>query len=107
MPSTSINGPFLIIAPLSLVDQWHSEIATWSPDMNCILLHGNVTARQTIINNEFYYSEPFVSRSDAIALRKSNACKFHVLLTTFEVAVKEIKALSRIPWEVRYICSVF
>lgn len=29
MRSTRVDGPFLIIAPLSLVNQWQSEIATW------------------------------------------------------------------------------
>lgn len=103
MATTNISGPFLIIAPLSLVDQWQSEVATWSPDMNCVLLHGNLMARETIKNNEFYYNEPFVSRAEAAALKKGGVCKFHVLLTTFEVAVKEIRALSNIPWEVMVI----
>jgi SNF2 family DNA or RNA helicase len=103
MKTTNINGPFLIIAPLSLVDQWQSEIATWSPDMNTILLHGNADARETILNNEFYFQEPFVSRADATTLKKSNVCKFHILLTTFEVAVKEIRYLTRIPWQAMII----
>jgi SNF2 family DNA or RNA helicase len=100
MPTTSIRGPFLIIAPLSLVDQWQSEIATWSPDMNCLLLHGSQSARETIVNNEFYYQEPYVSRQEQQSLKKANICKFHILLTTYEVAVKEIRTLTRIPWKV-------
>jgi SNF2 family DNA or RNA helicase len=103
MSSTNIRGPFLIIAPLSLVDQWQSEIATWSPDMNCILLHGNVNAREIIVSNEFYYSEPFVTKTDASALKKANVVKFHILLTTYEVAVKEIRNLCRVPWSVMVI----
>lgn len=103
MPTTGIRGPFLIIAPLSLVDQWQSEIATWSPDMNCVLLHGSVTARETIINNEFYFQEPFVTKQDASALKKASVCKFHILLTTYEVATKEIRNLCRVPWQVMII----
>eukprot|EP00981_Chlorochromonas_danica_P002918 scaffold598_cov183-Ochromonas_danica.AAC.8 len=103
MSTTNISGPFLIIAPLSLVDQWLSEISTWSPDMNCVLLHGNVNARETIRNYEFYYSEPYINRSEATALRKEGITKFHILLTTFEVAVKEIREITRIPWEVMII----
>lgn len=103
MPVTNINGPFLVIAPLSLVDQWLGEINTWSPDMNTVLLHGNLNARETIKKFEFYYSEPHVTRQDATALRKNGVCKFHILLTTFEVAVKEIRALTNITWEVMVI----
>eukprot|EP00599_Poterioochromonas_sp_BG-1_P012287 CAMPEP_0173165178 /NCGR_PEP_ID=MMETSP1105-20130129/21158_1 /TAXON_ID=2985 /ORGANISM="Ochromonas sp., Strain BG-1" /LENGTH=1859 /DNA_ID=CAMNT_0014085969 /DNA_START=279 /DNA_END=5859 /DNA_ORIENTATION=+ len=100
MPTTSIRD---IIAPLSLVDQWQSEIATWSPDMNCLLLHGSQSARETIVNNEFYYQEPYVSRQEQQSLKKANICKFHILLTTYEVAVKEIRTLTRIPWKVMII----
>ncbi len=102
MKCTKINGPFLIIAPLSLIDQWYSEIATWSPDMNCVLLHGNSDARETIYAREFYFQEPYVSKTDARSLKNAHAHKFHILLTTFEVAVKEISKLTRINWKVGY-----
>jgi SNF2 family DNA or RNA helicase len=103
MSATNIRGPFLIIAPLSLVDQWQNEIATWSPDMNCVLLHGSVTARENIINNEFYFQEPFITKQEVTALRRANVCKFHILLTTYEVATKEIRNLCRVPWSVMVI----
>lgn len=103
MSSTQIAGPFLVIAPLSLVDQWQSELNTWSPQMNTILLHGSTEARETIMKHEFYYHEPFTPKSDVVALRKRNVCKFHILLTTFEVATKEIRTLSRVQWQVLII----
>ena len=100
MKQTQNSGPFLIIAPLSLVDQWQSEIATWSPEMNTVLLHGSAEARELIIQNEFYFQEPYVPRAEVIALKKANVCKFNILLTTFEIAMKEIRNLCRIQWEV-------
>ncbi len=100
MKCTKISGPFLIVAPLSLIDQWYSEITTWSPDMNCVLLHGNSDARETIYAREFYFQEPFVSKNDARALKSAHLHKFHILLTTFEVAVKEVSKLMRINWKV-------
>jgi SNF2 family DNA or RNA helicase len=103
MSSTQIAGPFLVIAPLSLVDQWQSELNTWSPQMNTILLHGSTEARETIMKHEFYSHEPFTPKSDVVALRKRNVCKFHILLTTFEVATKEIRTLSRVQWQVLII----
>lgn len=101
--TTSINGPFLIIAPLSLVDQWQSEIATWSPSMNTVLLHGNQQARETIVGREFYYQEPYVSKAEASALKRAGVFKFQILLTTFENAVKEISTLCKVPWEAMII----
>lgn len=71
--------------------------------MNTVLLHGNVEARNNILNHEFYYQEPYVTKAEAIALKRSSTCKFHILLTTFEVAVKEIKTLMKIPWRVMII----
>lgn len=100
MSTTQVSGPFLIIAPLSLVDQWQGEVATWSPDMNCVLLHGNQEARDAIYENEFYFREPFVSKAEAATLKKSNVYKFHILLTTYEMATKEVGKLSKIPWKV-------
>eukprot|EP01039_Chlorochromonas_danica_P016212 gene16212-19156_t len=101
--TTSINGPFLIIAPLSLVDQWQSEIATWSPSMNTVLLHGNQQARETIVGREFFYQEPYVSKAEASALKRAGVFKFQILLTTFENAVKEISTLCKVPWEAMII----
>ena len=45
-PSARVRGPFLVVAPLSLVYQWQAEAATWAPDMNCIVYHGSGEARQ-------------------------------------------------------------
>lgn len=103
MKSTSINGPFLVIAPLSLVSQWQSELATWSPNMNCVVFHGNAEARDIIVNNEFYYHESFTSKLVAQQLKRVNACKFNILLTTYEMAMKDIKLLSGIRWKVLII----
>lgn len=103
MPTTQISGPFLMIAPLSLVDQWQSELATWSPQMNTVLLHGSAEAREMIIKYEFFYQEPYVNKADVTSLKRSNVCKFHILLTTFEVAMKEIRTLARIDWQVLII----
>ena len=99
MRSTRLDGPFLIIAPLSLVNQWQGEIATWAPDLNCVMLHGSAEARELVVNHEFYFQEPFCSKADVAALKKANKYKFHVLLTTFEMAMKDMKVLSRIHWQ--------
>lgn len=107
MTTTKVPGPFLIISPLSLIDQWQSEINTWSPEMNCVLLHGNAEARDLMVKNEFYYHEPFSTRADAMALKKAGVFKFNVLLTTYEMAVKDVRILAKIEWQVRQVkCSI-
>lgn len=40
-PGGANRGPFLVVAPLSLVAQWQAEAATWAPDMNVLIFHGS------------------------------------------------------------------
>jgi SNF2 family DNA or RNA helicase len=100
MPTTRVNGPFLIVAPLSLISQWQGEVETWAPKMNCIVYHGSSEARDTILQHEFYFQEPFTSKTAVANLRKANVCKFHILLTTFEMVIKDIRILSKVDWKV-------
>lgn len=100
MPTTRCSGPFLVVAPLSLIAQWQSEIALWSPDINCVVMHGSQQARDIILSYEFYYHEAFTPKADVQALRKKNACKFDVLLTTYEICMKDIKLFTKIDWKV-------
>jgi SNF2 family DNA or RNA helicase len=100
MSVTQVPGPFLVVAPLSLINQWQSEIALWSPGMNCVVLHGSAESREMIQQHEFFYQEPFTPRADVIAARKHNLSKFDILLTTYEVAMKEIRLFTRVHWRV-------
>jgi len=100
---TKVRGPFLVVSPLSLVVQWQQEINSWSPDMNCIVYHGNSEARQVLQDNEMYFQPPYVTPSEAIALRKAGVVKFNVMITTYELMVRDATALSRIPWKVMVV----
>jgi superfamily II DNA or RNA helicase len=95
-----IRGPHLIIAPLSLIKQWESELAMWCPNMNCVVLHGNVEARDILTQNEFFYQEPFSTKEDIKDAKKKHAYKFDVLLTTYEVVVRDLSVISPINWKV-------
>lgn len=44
-PGGAQRGPFLVVAPLSLITQWHSEAGTWAPDLNVLVYHGNTCVR--------------------------------------------------------------
>jgi superfamily II DNA or RNA helicase len=100
MPTTQVAGPFLLVAPLSLINQWQNEIALWSPNMNCVVMHGSAESRDIIQQYEFFYQEPFTSRPDVISMKKNNRCKFDIMLTTYEIAVKESKIFNKINWRV-------
>jgi SNF2 family DNA or RNA helicase len=98
-PSAQVRGPFLVVAPLTLVGQWESELKSWAPDLNVVLYHGSADARNFLVQHEFYFNEPFVSKPDAIRLRKHFVTKFHVLITTYEVVLKDVSVLSKIKWK--------
>ena len=79
-PAAQVRGPFLIVAPLSLIDQWQSELRSWAPDMNVILYHGSADARDFLVKQEFYFNDQFVPKADAAKLRKLQVTKFTCLL---------------------------
>jgi len=51
--ATGVQGPFLIIAPLSTITNWEREFSTWT-DMNAIVYHGSLASRQMIQQYEMY-----------------------------------------------------
>lgn len=97
-PSTGVRGPFLIVAPLSLIGQWQSEARTWAPDLNVVLYHGSADARDFLVKQDFYYTDQFVTKPTAVKLKKQHVTKFHILITTYEVAMKDISVISKIRW---------
>ena len=99
-PCTNIRGPHLIVAPLSLIRQWESEFSIWSPETNCIVLHGTSESREILLQNEFYFQPPFTPKAVAVNLKKKGIYKFDVVLTTYEMAMKEKGLFSKIKWEV-------
>ena len=99
MEKTKLRGPFLVVAPLSLIQQWQSEFTTWSPSINCVIMHGPNEARDIIQQYEFYFQEPYVSKNVSATLRKAGVFKFDVLLTTYETVIRDIKLLTKISWK--------
>eukprot|EP00547_Thalassionema_nitzschioides_P006181 CAMPEP_0194218418 /NCGR_PEP_ID=MMETSP0156-20130528/23714_1 /TAXON_ID=33649 /ORGANISM="Thalassionema nitzschioides, Strain L26-B" /LENGTH=2173 /DNA_ID=CAMNT_0038947761 /DNA_START=65 /DNA_END=6583 /DNA_ORIENTATION=- len=99
LPQTQVRGPFLIVAPLSLIGQWQSETNTWAPDLNVVFYHGSADARDFLVQQEFYYSEQFIPKGSAAKLKKMHVTKFHILITTYEVVLKDIEVLKKVKWK--------
>ncbi|KAI0695471.1 SNF2 family N-terminal domain-containing protein [Cytidiella melzeri] len=79
-------GPFLVIVPLSTITAWQSQFATWAPDMNVITYIGTAAARDVIRTYEFGPS--------------NKKLKMNVLLTTYEITLRDVKELGDIKWQV-------
>lgn len=84
------------MAPLSLVSQWESETKEWAPDVNVVVYHGSADARDFLVKNEFYYTDQFVTKGTAQNLKRKHITKFQLLITTYEVVLKDVNVLTKI-----------
>lgn len=80
MERKKVNGPFLIIVPLSTLSNWMIEFDKWAPSVVKIPYKGS----------------PIVRRTLAPQLKST---KFNVLLTTYEYVIKDKAILSKIRWK--------
>lgn len=78
-------GPFLVIVPLSTITSWQHQFATWAPDLNVITYIGTAAAREVIRTYEFGPS--------------NKKLKMNVLLTTYELTLRDAKELGEIKWQ--------
>lgn len=76
-----IEGPFLIIVPKSTLDNWRREFLKWTPNVNVLVLHGDKDTRADIVRN--------------IILE----ARFDVLITSYEMVIREKNALKRLAWQ--------
>lgn len=83
-----IYGPFLVVVPLSTISSWQKEFERWAPDMNVVVYSGDSVSRGTI--REFEFLLPTKS--------KEKKYKFNVLLTTYELIIKDRQYLGEVRW---------
>ncbi|KAH0571493.1 SNF2 family helicase [Spironucleus salmonicida] len=100
-------GPFLVIAPNSLLNNWIQELKRFSPDFNVWPYWGSIQQRQQIrqgwshlvyvnqildkyndVNIDFLPSEIFGQKK----------CPLHIIVTSYSLAVSDIKHLNKVPW---------
>ncbi|CAI5961726.1 unnamed protein product [Closterium sp. NIES-64] len=84
-----IQGPFLIVVPLSTMSNWERELRRWLPSLNVVLYVGNRASREVVQQYEFW---------QAAGRKGGRQSKFHALLTTYEVVLKDKAVLSPIRW---------
>ncbi|KAI5062349.1 hypothetical protein GOP47_0022888 [Adiantum capillus-veneris] len=81
-----MKGPFLVVAPVSTLGHWQREIESLT-DMNCLVYSGSMDDRNVMREYDFYTT------------RKSDDLKFNVLLTGYEVLMKDHHFLSKQDWQ--------
>jgi chromodomain-helicase-DNA-binding protein 1 len=86
------HGPFLVIVPLSTITAWQTQFAAWAPDLNVITYIGTAAAREVIRAYEFGPS--------------NKKLKMNVLLTTYELTLRDAKELGDIKWQLLAVDEV-
>ncbi|XP_077573754.1 chromodomain-helicase-DNA-binding protein 1-like [Stigmatopora nigra] len=73
------NGPFLVLSPLSVMENWRSELERFAPVLTVLCYKGDKDRRAEI---------------------QGDTPDFHVLLTTYEICLKDASFLRRWKWKV-------
>nr|XP_054368627.1 chromodomain-helicase-DNA-binding protein 1-like isoform X6 [Mirounga angustirostris] len=76
------EGPFLILCPLSVLSNWREEMERFAPGLSCITYAGDKEERAHLQQD----------------LKQES--HFHVLLTTYEICLKDSSFLKSFPWSV-------
>ncbi|KAI9097249.1 SNF2-family ATP dependent chromatin remodeling factor snf21 [Phlyctochytrium arcticum] len=79
MEKKRLNGPFLVIVPLSTITNWDLEFERWAPTCNRIVFKGTVPERLRMKN-------------------EIKAGNFNVVITTYEYIIREKALLAKIKW---------
>ncbi|KAJ1993880.1 ATP-dependent DNA helicase Hrp3 [Dimargaris cristalligena] len=109
----SVFGPHLVVVPLSTIMAWEREFRKWAPDMNVLCYIGDNRSRQAIRQFEFYVPPKDASgrpiypdsrwappAAQELATIRQNQPKilFNVVLTTYELVLKDHDFLGSIRW---------
>ncbi|KAM0937902.1 putative DNA helicase chromatin remodeling SNF2 family [Dioscorea sansibarensis] len=79
-----LDGPYMIIAPLSTLSNWMNEISRFVPSMGSILYHGSKKERKEI-RRKF--------------MPKQAGPKFPVVVTSYEVVLNDASVLAQYKWK--------
>ncbi|KAJ3072793.1 hypothetical protein HDU98_002872 [Podochytrium sp. JEL0797] len=79
----NVWGPFLVVAPLSTLANWVSEIHRFTPSLKVVLYHGTAADRQNI------------RKTQLSIMNKS----FPIVVTSFEIAMNDRRYLQKIKWK--------
>ncbi|XP_029802981.1 chromodomain-helicase-DNA-binding protein 1-like isoform X2 [Suricata suricatta] len=74
------EGPFLILCPLSVLSNWTEEMERFAPGLSCVTYAGDKEERARLQQD----------------LKQES--RFHVLLTTYEICLKDSSFLKSFPW---------
>ncbi|ROL44491.1 Chromodomain-helicase-DNA-binding protein 1-like [Anabarilius grahami] len=77
-----MNGPFLVLCPLSVLENWRQELERFCPSLS-VLCYAGDKERRAELQEEL-----------------KNVKNFHVLLTTYEMCLKDARFLKSWKWKI-------
>ncbi|KAK8937941.1 ATP-dependent DNA helicase DDM1 [Platanthera guangdongensis] len=84
LKGNGLDGPYMVIAPLSTLSNWVNEVARFAPSMKAIIYHGSRADRDEI-RRKF--------------MPKEVGPKFPIVITSYEVVLNDAKFLSKYVWK--------
>ncbi|PON67678.1 ATP-dependent DNA helicase DDM [Parasponia andersonii] len=75
-----LDGPYLVLAPLSTLSNWISEFSRFAPSVNAIIFHGDKKQRDEIRRRH---------------MPKAIGPKFPIVVTSYEIALAEARRTLR------------
>lgn len=105
----SLYGPFLVVVPLSTIVAWQREFASWAPELNLVVYLGDISSREMVSPAPPTQVESCVvhpNLSPLPQIREYEWChstgklKFNVLVTTYEILLKDKDFLRTVSWAV-------
>ncbi|KAL2178711.1 CDH1-like protein [Thermothelomyces heterothallicus CBS 202.75] len=82
------EGPFLVVAPLSVIPAWCDTFNNWAPDLNYVVYLGPEAARANIREYELFIDG------------NPKKTKFNVLVTSYDYILADAETLKGIKWQV-------
>jgi hypothetical protein len=76
-----VNGPHLVLVPLSTLGNWHREFERWCPSIRCFKFHGTREERAKMVADGMLQPE-----------------NWDVLLTSYEMSIREKASVSKVKW---------
>jgi len=81
-----VAGPFLVVGPLSTLQNWANEFKRWTPSIDAVIYHGSKQERQML-------------RAQHWRGKQSAEKQFPVMITSYEIIIRDVKELRALKWK--------
>ena len=108
------SGPHIVVMPLSVISSWTNDIKRFAPDINTYVHHGEKDTRINTLEKWIRKRNRNVSSvnnttDDSIEDDNNSRSKIHIVITTYELAIKDMHVLSKLrrcgtSWQYLVVC---